>query len=259
MTVSRILVGLALAMSLSTSATQASADENRAAVVAEVSGHKLTRAELEQKHAAKLLQARYQHYIAEREALDQLIEEQLLEMQAHREQVSVEQLLKREVTSRVQDPTEDQLQVFYEGLKTDEPFTAVRDKIVATPRQVPLAQARCAGEQGRFWEFHDVLFDNYQRLELAQLKAYARVLKLDAARFDQCLDAGEQAVAVQKDLAQAQRLGLTGTPSLLINGSFLSGAVRYSTLREIVEQQLMAPRSAAKECAGSIVSAFLRQ
>jgi len=352
MTVSRILVGLALAMSLSTSATQASADENRAAVVAEVSGHKLTRAELEQKHAAKLLQARYQHYIAEREALDQLIEEQLLEMQAHREQVSVEQLLKREVTSRVQDPTEDQLQVFYEGMKTDEPFTAVREKIVATLRQVRLAKARavylqslrsqanvrialpppavevelgnaptrgpqnapvlvvefadyecpycqrihpdlkrlleeftgkvavafkdfplpmhrqaqkaaeaarCAGEQGRFWEFHDALFENNQRLEVAQLKEYARVLKLDAARFDQCLDAGEQAVAVQKDLAQAQRLGLTGTPSLLINGYFLSGAVRYSTLREIVEQQLMAPRSAAKECAGSIVSAFLRQ
>jgi protein-disulfide isomerase len=119
--------------------------------------------------------------------------------------------------------------------------------------------ARCAGEQGRFWEFQDVLFDNNQRLELAQLKEYARVLKLDGVRFDQCLDAGEQAAAVERDIVQAQRLGLTGTPSLFINGHFLSGAVKYSTLREIVEQQLAAVGSSAKECAGSTDFAFLRQ
>ena len=98
--------------------------------------------------------------------------------------------------------------------------------------------ARCADEQGKFWNFHDILFENQQKLELAQLKEYARTLKLDAARFDQCLDAGEQAAAVQKDIVQGQRLGLTGTPSFFINGHFLSGAVGYGTLREIVEQQL---------------------
>jgi protein-disulfide isomerase len=104
--------------------------------------------------------------------------------------------------------------------------------------------ARCAGEQGRFWDFHDVLFENTQRLEPAQLKEYARRLELDGARFDQCLDRGEQAAAVRSDLAQAQRLGLSGTPSLFINGRFLSGAVKYGALREIVEQELAARRPA---------------
>ena len=107
--------------------------------------------------------------------------------------------------------------------------------------------ARCAGAQGRFWDFHDLLFNNGKKLEVAQLKEYASTLGLDAARFDQCLDASEQAAAVQKDVAQAQRLGLTGTPSLFVNGHFLSGAIPYTTLREIVEQQLAALGSSVKE------------
>jgi CBS-domain-containing membrane protein len=144
MVISRPLIGFALSMSLGAFASQAGADEHGAAVIAEVSGHHLTRAELEQKQAAKLLQARYQYYLGERQALDQLIEEQLLEMQARREHLSVAQLLQREVISRVTDPTEDQLQVFYEGLKTDEPYAAARHKIVATLRQLRLAKARAA-------------------------------------------------------------------------------------------------------------------
>jgi len=338
------LIGLALGMSLSAFANQAGGDENGSAVVAEVSGHKVTRAELEEKQAAKLLEARYQSYLVERQALDLLIEDHLLQMEARRENLSVEQLLNREVIGKVKDPTEDQLQVFYEGLRSNEPYSAVREKILATLRQIRLTKARaayvqslrsqasvhialappqaevaldnaprrgpqdapvlivefadyecpycqriypelkklqeefagkvavafkdfplpthpharkvaeaarCAAEQGRFWEFHDLLFDGRQKLDLPQLKEYARVLKLDAARFDQCLDAGKQAASVQKDFAQGQHLGLTGTPSFFINGHFLSGAVGYGTLREIVEQQLAASRQQPPVATGS--------
>ena len=331
MVISCRLIAMALGISLCALANHACAQENGAATVAEVNGQKLTRAELVQKQAAKLLQARYQYYFAEREALDQLIDGRLLESEARRENLSVEQLLQQEVTSKVKDPTELQLQVYYEGMHTKEPFAAIRGKILDSARQVrqtrardaylqtlrdragvrialvppeaeaaldnaprrgpqdapivivefadyecPYCQrihpdlkklqvefagkvslafkdfplpmhphaekaaeaARCAEEQGQFWNFHDMLFENQQKLELAQLKEYAHALKLDAARFDQCLDAGEQAAAVRKDFAQGQRLGLTGTPSFFINGHFLSGAVKYSTLREIVEQQL---------------------
>jgi protein-disulfide isomerase len=339
--VSRGLFGVAVGMGLSAVAIQAGAAEPPSAVVAEINGQKLTRADLEQRQAAKLLQARYQHYLAEREALDELVNERLVEMQARSEQLSVEQLLQREVTSKVKEPTDDQLEVFYEGLRVDRPFAEVREQIVATIRQNRLAKARtaylqalrsqasvmialappeaelalddaprrgaleapvvvvefadyecphcqrihpdvkrlerefgerlafafkdfplpmhpraakaaeaarCAGAQGRFWDFQDVLFDGNHKFEPAQLKDYARGLKLDVTRFDRCLDAGEQAAAVQKDLAQAQRLGLTGTPSFFINGHFVSGAVKYDTLREIVEQQLAA-RTPGREVA----------
>jgi protein-disulfide isomerase len=107
--------------------------------------------------------------------------------------------------------------------------------------------ARCAGEQGKFWEYHDVLFYSKQ-LDVDALKEHARVLKLDGDRFDTCLDNGTEAAAVKKDLEEGKNLGLTGTPSFFVNGHFFSGVVDYATLRDIVNQQLnMAATSHAKQ------------
>jgi len=76
-------------------------------VLAIVDGKILTRAELESKEAAKLLPARDQYYKAQREALDRLIDDALLEMQAQREKLTVQQLLEKHVISKVKDPTDD--------------------------------------------------------------------------------------------------------------------------------------------------------
>jgi len=97
--------------------------------------------------------------------------------------------------------------------------------------------SRCAGEQGKFWEYHDVLFYS-KEIELDALKEHARVLKLDGDRFDTCLDNGAEAAAVKKDLDEAKSLGLTGTPSFFVNGHFFSGVVDYAALKDIVNQQL---------------------
>lgn len=97
--------------------------------------------------------------------------------------------------------------------------------------------SRCAGEQGKFWEYHDVLFYSKQ-IEVDELKEHARVLKLDGDRFDTCLDGGTEAAAVKKDLDEAKSLGLTGTPSFFVNGHFFSGVVDYAALKDIVNQQL---------------------
>jgi protein-disulfide isomerase len=102
--------------------------------------------------------------------------------------------------------------------------------------------ARCARAQGKFWEYHDVLFSS-RALDLAQLKKDARTLGLDGPRFDKCLDTGEQAAAVQKDFEQGQQLGLEGTPSFFVEGHYFSGGVDYATLRDLVVQQLNAKKS----------------
>lgn len=104
--------------------------------------------------------------------------------------------------------------------------------------------SRCAGEQGKFWEYHDILFYSKQ-LEPDELKEHAQVLKLDTDRFDNCLDNGTEAEAVKKDLDEAKGLGLTGTPSFFVNGHFFSGVVDYSALKDIINQQLNA--AAAKQ------------
>jgi protein-disulfide isomerase len=118
----------------------------------------------------------------------------------------------------------------------------------------PLAQkaaeaARCARVQGKFWEYHDALFEN-KRLQLSDLKQQAVALKLDSAQFNQCLDSGEQAAAVKKDAAEGLRLGLAGTPSFFTNGHFLSGALGYPKLREAVLQEL-SPMGEAKSVAST--------
>jgi protein-disulfide isomerase len=97
--------------------------------------------------------------------------------------------------------------------------------------------SRCAGEQGKFWEYHDVLFYS-KLLGVDALKEHARVLKLDGDRFDTCLDSGAETGAVKKDLDEAKSLGLTGTPSFFVNGHFFSGVVDYAALKDIVNQQL---------------------
>lgn len=98
---------------------------------------------------------------------------------------------------------------------------------------------RCAGEQGKYWEYHDVLY--YSRmLDVSDLKKHAQVLKLDEDRFAKCLDEGKEAEAVKKDLEEGKKMGLPGTPSFFVNGHYFHGSVDYATLKEMVDQQLPA-------------------
>jgi protein-disulfide isomerase len=85
--------------------------------------------------------------------------------------------------------------------------------------------AECANQQGKFWEYHDKLFsvwvgENVGTFAKPNLKKYAADLGLDAAKFNPCIDNDLTASIVQADEAQAQSLGLPGTPSFLINGKF---------------------------------------
>jgi protein-disulfide isomerase len=308
-------------------------DTRGGATVLEVDGVKITRAEFERKYPSKLFQAKNAYYEAERKAVEEYINEYLLEREAKREGLTIAQLLDKHVTSKLPpDPSDDALRVYFEGLDTKEPYEAVRDKIVnhlrerrvnklkaaylkeirdrsqvairvTPPRtQVPLegtpmrgpknapitfveyadyecpycqqiqptldriakeyqgkivfaykdvplpnhpnaaraAEAsHCAGNQGKYWEFHDILVTSKQ-LAVPALKQTARDLKLDTAAFDKCLDSGEKAPLIQAQLNEAQMLGLQGTPSFFINGRFFSGLLSYEQLKEIIEEELKA-------------------
>lgn len=117
------------------------AGQNDSSVVAEIAGRKVTVDELEDKEAGKLLQAKYKYYLAERDALEQLINDQLLEMQAKKEAVTRDELFKRHVSVNVQEPTEDQLRFYYEGVQTDESYEAARSKIIETVHQLRTKKA----------------------------------------------------------------------------------------------------------------------
>jgi len=74
----------------------------------------------------------------------------------------------------------------------------------------------CAGEQGKFWEMHDRLFENQKALEPAMLSAHAQAIGVDAKKFQACLDGGKYAAEVRKDVAEANKYGITGTPTSVI-------------------------------------------
>lgn len=81
--------------------------------------------------------------------------------------------------------------------------------------------AEAAGEQGKFWEYHDVLFDNQENLKIEDLKKYAADLGLDTAKFNEALDSGKFTKKVEADEALANKLGINSTPTFYLNGKKL--------------------------------------
>jgi protein-disulfide isomerase len=104
--------------------------------------------------------------------------------------------------------------------------------------------AHCAGDQGKYWEMHDVLFRNQERLQVEQLKALARGLELAGEAFDSCLEQGKYQTEVQRDYDDGLKAGVRGTPAFFIGkteadgtiqGRLISGAQPLSEFRREVD------------------------
>ncbi len=79
--------------------------------------------------------------------------------------------------------------------------------------------AECAADQGKFWEYHDVLFSHQDNLAVGDLKYYAKELGLDTDAFNRCLDSGAMAGRVSNDRNEGLAKNVRGTPSFFINGA----------------------------------------
>ena len=308
-------------------------------VVARVGSGEVTSAQLSsqaeaelQNAQSKLLHARYDLYVAQRNALNKAIDDELLAQEARKEQVTVDQLLKRHVESQIKEPSEETLQIYYMGTQKPEPYATARDKIRAYIHQLqqkklqsdyvaklragetvrvmlepprlnvgpgdnppggeqaasvtlvefadyqcpycrkaepelqrlreefkgklryafrdfPLPMheyaekaaeaAHCAAAQGKYWDYHDVLYASKQ-LDPPALKTYARDLKLDTKAFETCLDSGQMSSVVGTQNSEAQALGLQGTPTFFVNGRYVSGNVTYERLKSVITEELSA-------------------
>jgi len=117
-------------------------------------------------------------------------------------------------------------------------------------RDFPLAQhenafkaaeaAEAAREQGKYWEYADLLFRNQSALAVDNLKQYATALGLDRAKFDAALDTGKYAEQVRRDLFDGQKLGVSGTPTIFVNGRRVRNN-SYESLKAAVDAALAAP------------------
>ena len=104
----------------------------------------------------------------------------------------------------------------------------------------PLAHeaARCAGEQGKFWPYHDVLFERATDASPTALKQYAAEVGADRAAFDQCLDSNKYQAAVNADIEAGSKVGVTGTPTFFINGQAVVGNQPLAEFQAVIEREL---------------------
>jgi protein-disulfide isomerase len=98
--------------------------------------------------------------------------------------------------------------------------------------------AEVARKQGKFWEFHDRLFANQDKLGLEDLKAHAKDLELDMTRFEADLQKAEDKKRIDADVAEAATLGVSGTPGFFVNGRFVYGAQPYETFAKMIDEEI---------------------
>lgn len=124
-----------------------------------------------------------------------------------------------------------------------------RDFPFLGPESIKSAEgARCAGDQGKFWEYHDYLYshqngENKGGFSDPNLKSFAKILNLDTSSFDKCLDESKYAQAVADSKTEATKAGVTGTPKgfILKNGKIFAtvdGAESWSTVKTKLDSAL---------------------
>lgn len=112
------------------------------------------------------------------------------------------------------------------------------------PESATAAEAAyCAGDQGQFWAYHDILFLNWAGegtgdFSLDRLRIYADVLNLDVNEFSNCLESGKHKSQIEQDVYSAQANDVRATPSFLINGKLVEGALPFSAFESEIEEAL---------------------
>lgn len=304
--------------------------------VAKVAGQPIYEDDLLPLTGGEMQQLRQKEYEIKSRALENVINQKLLEAEGKKKGITAEKVLEQEVDSKIAEPSDAELEAFYLAQKDrlKQPFeeikTQIRDglkqgklqqarqnylqrlwresdvaillsspklqlsydparvrgdskaavviiefsdfecpfcqtaypvmkqmltkysgKIRLAYRDFPLRQihphaeaaaeaSRCATEQGKFWEYHDLLFSNPGKLDNAALDEYARSLQLDKELFESCLSSGKFKAGVEDDLQAGLKAGVSGTPAFFINGTLVTGAQPAAVFEKAIEQELAA-------------------
>ena len=308
--------------------------------LAVIDGQPIYESQLPADEQAQLQRMQQQVYAVKLRALHTVLDQKLAEAEAKKQGVSVQELWKSEVISKVADPSDEQVSAYYQAHQgqINQPFDEVKDKIrqglrdadvqkariiyvqdllqhavnggelvvllrppkaemTVDPtrlrgdpkapvtivefsdfscsycrkaestlndllakypgkvklgyRDFPLRQlhpqaqlaaeaSRCAAEQGKYWEYHDLLFANPDKQSRDGLIEDARTLKLDDKQFDDCLNSGRYKPQIDQDISLGTRGGVVATPGFFVNGTFLNGAQPAAAFESVITQELSA-------------------
>lgn len=111
--------------------------------------------------------------------------------------------------------------------------------------QLSAEASECANEQGKYWEMHNKIFGEQAKqgtgtatYGAVELKNWASQIGLDSSRFNQCLDSGKYKTEVENDFADGSAYGVSGTPTIFINGRAVVGAQPFSSFKVIIDEEL---------------------
>jgi protein-disulfide isomerase len=124
------------------------------------------------------------------------------------------------------------------GEKVDFEFKQFPLTSIHPQAQKAAEASECARDQDKFWEYHDILFANYDSLSVEGMKQWASELGLDTQVFNSCLDSGEKAALIRQHMAEGQRSGVRGTPAFLVEDELISGAQPFSVFQEAIDAKL---------------------
>ena len=143
------------------------------------------------------------------------------------------------------DETFEQLKADY--IDTGKVKFAFRHQPLSIHPNAPKAgeASECANDQGKFWEYHDILFEQFDawineppETLTIKLAGYASQLGLDENAFTLCVDSGKYTAKIEKDTQEGIAAGADATPTFFINGQPLVGAMPYQTFKTILDQEL---------------------
>jgi len=132
------------------------------------------------------------------------------------------------IVKQVQERYPTQLRLVYKNFPLE-----------AHPQAKPAAEATmCAAEQGKFWEYHQKLFEKTPQIGAAQLSSIAGEAGLDEAQFEECLSSHRSTAVVQADLDAGKKAAVTGTPSFFVNGVALAGGRTLNDFAQAIDAEL---------------------
>jgi len=135
-------------------------------------------------------------------------------------------------------------QLIEEYINADKVYFEYRSYAILGPESVWAAEgAYCAGDQSKFWEYHDTLFTNWTGENVGdftkdKLITYAKALDLNMEEFEKCLSEEKHKGTVEQDAAEAEASGVHATPTFFINGVKVEGSQPFSILKDLIEQAL---------------------
>ncbi len=140
--------------------------------------------------------------------------------------------------------TETEQQIYDQYVKSGKlRFGYIHFTFLGEESQWAAEASECANDQNAFWEFHDYIFahqsgENLGAFNKDNLKKFAVTLNLKAEEFNQCLDSGKYTDLVKSQTSMAQNLGVSSTPTMVINGKVLLGAQPFDTFQQVIDGDL---------------------